>query len=284
MISRVVRDRFDSIHAALSTYLLAESQRIARFLDRRITLLMGIWFALAALAGCFKILHLIAIAPKAVTLASAVALIIPYALIALAPAAGYALVVRCFATGTIAAQPRLRLANVGSWRSVSPGEARQHQNFGMSGLLVSLVAGLLLNMVMRLGEYVLAMPAIPRAAPQWALAIFDAMTFDLIYLSFLYSVCIAMALRAAPLFPRMLAYTWLCDIIMQVAIARYTIGAGGLPGEVAAPLQFFLDANIKKVLISVVLWLPYLLVSNRVNVTFRQRVRCGAVLRSRFSH
>ena len=278
MITRVVRDRFGSINAVLSAYLLAQSQRIAGFLDRRITLLMAIWFALAALAGSIKILYLIAIAPKAATLATVFALIIPYALIALAPSAGYMVVVRCFATGAMAAQPRLRLAKLGSWSSVSPGEARQHQNFGMSGLLVSLVAGLLLNLVMRLGEYVLAMPAIPRAAAPWAQAMFDAVTFDLIYLSFLYSVCIAMALRVAPLFPRMLVYTWLCDILMQVAIARYTIGAGGLPGEVAAPLQFFLDANIKKVMISVVLWLPYLLVSNRVNITFRQRVRREPVL------
>ena len=33
-----------------------------------------------------------------------------------------------------------------------------------------------------------------------------------------------------------------------------------------------LDGNVKKVLISVALWLPYLLMSKRVNVTFRHRV------------
>jgi hypothetical protein len=42
-------------------------------------------------------------------------------------------------------------------------------------------------------------------------------------------------------------------------------------------LQAFLAGNIKKVLISVMIWLPYLLVSNRVNVTFRQRVRHEAI-------
>ena len=278
MTKSVVRDRFNAIHAWLSAHLMAESERIARFLDRRITTLLAIWFAIAALAGGLKILILATAHPKAATLATLLPLILPYALIALAPMTGYALVVRCFTNGTIAAQPRLRLANLGRWSSVSPDEARQRQNFGMSGLLVSLVAGLLLSMVMRLGEYMLAMPAMPRQSPPWVLAMFDAMTFDLVYLSFLYSVCIAMALRAAPLFPRMLAYTWLCDLLMQLAIARHIMGAGGLPGEVAVPLQVFLVANVKKVLISVMIWLPYLLVSNRVNVTFRQRVRRAAII------
>ena len=278
MTSSVFQDRIGAVYAWICVHLLAESQRIARFLDRRIVLLIAGWAAVVALAGGIKILHLATVLLGPATLTTIIPLIVPYALIALAPVAGYALVVRCFATGTIAAQPRLRLAQVGSWTSVSHTEARQRQDFGMSGLLVSLVAGLLLSMVLRLGEYMLAMPAIPRAAPPWALAMFDAMTFDLIYLSFLYSVCIAMALRAAPLFPRMLAYTWLCDVLMQVAIAQHIMQAGGLPGDVAAPMQAFLVANIKKVLISVVIWLPYLLISNRINVTFRQRVRRGDAL------
>lgn len=278
MTSSVFQDRIGAVHAWICRHLLAESQRIARFLDRRIVLLIASWAALVALAGGFKILHLVTALRGPATLSAIIPLIGPYALIALAPAAGYALVVRCFTTGMIAAQPRLRLAQVGSWTSVSPAEARQRQDFGMSGLLVSLVTGLLLSMVLRLGEFMLAMPAIPRTAPPWALAMFDAMTFDLIYLSFLYSVCVAMALRAAPLFPRMLAYTWLCDVLMQVAIAQHIMQAGGLPGDVAAPMQAFLVANVKKVLISVVIWLPYLLISNRVNVTFRQRVRRGDAL------
>ena len=280
MTKTVVQDRFNAIHGWISDHLLAESQRIAGFLERRTKTLLVAWLLIVALAGSFKILWLIAAHPTAATLAIVLPMIVPYILIALAPVAGYALVVRCFTNGTITAQPRLRIAQVGRWNSVSPAEARQQQNFGMSGLLVSLVAGLLLSMVMRLGEYMLAMPAIPRVAVPWALAMFDAMTFDLIYLSFLYSVCVAMALRAAPLFPRMLAYTWLCDLMMQIAIARYTIGAGGLPDEIAMPLQAYLVGNVKKVLISVVIWLPYLLVSNRVNVTFRQRVRREAILAS----
>jgi len=45
-----------------------------------------------------------------------------------------------------------------------------------------------------------------------------------------------------------------------------------LPPQVATALHGLLDGNVKKVLISVALWLPYLLMSKRVNVTYRHRV------------
>jgi hypothetical protein len=33
-----------------------------------------------------------------------------------------------------------------------------------------------------------------------------------------------------------------------------------------------LEGNLKKVLISAAIWLPYLILSDRVNVTYRQRI------------
>ena len=59
---------------------------------------------------------------------------------------------------------------------------------------------------------------------------------------------------------------------MQVAIAKFTVAQGGLPPTVATALHTLLDGNATKVLISVGLWLPYLLLSKRVNVTYRKRV------------
>jgi hypothetical protein len=41
---------------------------------------------------------------------------------------------------------------------------------------------------------------------------------------------------------------------------------------VAAALTALLTGNVKKVLISIAVWLPYLLLSARVNVTYRHRV------------
>jgi len=54
--------------------------------------------------------------------------------------------------------------------------------------------------------------------------------------------------------------------------AQIVAGTPGLPLVVADSLHSLLEGNVKKVLISVGLWLPYLLLSRRVNVTYRHRV------------
>ncbi len=58
---------------------------------------------------------------------------------------------------------------------------------------------------------------------------------------------------------------------MQLLTARMASSAQ-LPPAVAAALQAMLVDNVKKVLIGMALWLPYLLLSTRVNVTYRHRV------------
>jgi Protein of unknown function (DUF2569) len=99
------------------------------------------------------------------------------------------------------------------------------------------------------------------------------MTIDMVVMGFLYSVCFVMALRSVPYFPRMMVLTWALDISMQLGIASTMAASPDLPAEVAQALQPFVTGNLQKVLISVTLWLPYLLVSKRVNLTFRHRVR-----------
>jgi hypothetical protein len=59
---------------------------------------------------------------------------------------------------------------------------------------------------------------------------------------------------------------------MQLLTAQLVAGAGDLPPAVASALHNLLEGNVKKVLISIALWLPYLLLSTRVNVTYRSRV------------
>ena len=87
----------------------------------------------------------------------------------------------------------------------------------------------------------------------------------------LYLVALS-ALRRAPLFPRLLVAIWTGDLAMQLLTAQMVAAAGDLPASVGAALTGLLDGNIKKTLISVALWLPYLLLSRRVNVTYRGRV------------
>jgi hypothetical protein len=48
-----------------------------------------------------------------------------------------------------------------------------------------------------------------------------------------------------------------------------------LPLNVVEALSTLLDGNVKKVLISAALWVPYLLLSTRVNLTFRHRLPAG---------
>jgi hypothetical protein len=59
---------------------------------------------------------------------------------------------------------------------------------------------------------------------------------------------------------------------MQICIARVMGNVANLPESVSASLADMLQGNLKKVLISVAIWLPYLLLSRRVNVTYRWRV------------
>jgi len=80
------------------------------------------------------------------------------------------------------------------------------------------------------------------------------------------------ALRRVPLFPRLLVAIWMGDLTMQLVTAKLVVAAGPLPLDVATALEQMLTGNVKKVLISMGLWLPYLLLSKRVNVTYRHRV------------
>jgi hypothetical protein len=69
----------------------------------------------------------------------------------------------------------------------------------------------------------------------------------------------------------LLAAIWLGDVAMQLLTANVIATTPGLPQPVAHALYGLLDGNTKKVLISTALWLPYLLLSKRVNITYRHR-------------
>ena len=116
------------------------------------------------------------------------------------------------------------------------------------------------------------MPAISGPVPAWLVTLHTLMTADVVILSSLYVIAFVAALRRMPLFPRLLVAIWMVDLAMQMVTAQLVAGAPGLPPQVAAALQSLLDGNVKKVLISAGLWLPYLLLSTRVNVTYRHRV------------
>lgn len=199
--------------------------------------------------------------------------LLPYLLIAFAPIAGYRVATGSFPRGHLSAQPDVRMCVYGNWILLNPVAARQNMAFGPTGLMASLIVGILLNVPFRSFEFILSLPVIGPGAEDWARGLMAVMTLDVVVMNFFYMVCFVMALRSVPLFPRMLLFAWGMDLSMQFAIAHYAAAAQDMPPAVAHALQRVLAGNVKKVLISALVWLPYLILSDRVNVTFRQRVR-----------
>ncbi|MBA3511790.1 DUF2569 family protein [Sphingomonas sp.] len=196
----------------------------------------------------------------------------PYLLLVVAPIACILLALRWFADGERSPQPSFRIAQVGRWRTLSADEVTTHPLYGTTGIMFSLLVGMLLNIPVRAGEYLLAMPAISGPVPPWLSVLHTMMTIDVVLLSSLYGIAFVAALRKLPLFPRLLVAVWMIDIAMQLLIAQMVAATPGLPGSVAQALQSLLAGNLNKVLISAALWLPYLLLSTRVKVTYRRRI------------
>jgi hypothetical protein len=252
--------------SAVSNRLQAKSSALLLSIEGSLGRIMTGWFIAAMLASALRIavspLHA---APQAATL-------LPYLLLVTAPLLSMGLALHWFRDGDRLAQPVTRLARIGRCRSVSLGEAQAHPLYGSSGIMVSLLVGMLLNVPVRALEYLAAMPALSGTVPAWLSTLHFMMTLDVVLLSSLYTVAFVAALRRVPLFPRLLAAIWVIDIAMQLGIASAVAGTEGLPPKVAEALHTLLDGNVKKVMISITLWLPYLLLSKRVNVTYRHRL------------
>lgn len=246
--------------------LQAKSAALLLSLEGGLTRIMTGWFMVAILACAIRI----AVSP--IKSAPDLSTFVPYVLLVGAPLVSMALALTWFERGDELPQPTTRLAIVGRWRNVPRAEAQKHPLYGSSGIMVSLLVGMLLNVPVRALEYLAAMPALSGSVPEWLSTLHVAMTLDVVLLSSLYTIAFVAALRRVPLFPRLLVAIWAIDFAMQFGIAAAVAGTHGLPSTVADALRTLLDGNAKKVLISIGLWLPYLLMSKRVNVTFRHRV------------
>lgn len=244
--------------------LETRSAAVLRTLDTRLDRIIIGWLIVAGLASALRLIPF-AIAPISPVQA------LPYFLLVLAPAASIVLSLRWFAQGDRLPQPRVRLARLGRWTAVAPSEAEEHRLYGASGIMLSLLVGTLLNVPIRAAEYLVAMPPVPGSAPRWLQTLHFAMTLDVVLFTSLYAIAFVAALRRVPLFPRLLLAIWLGDLAMQLVTAQM-VTATHVPGNVGAALQHLLTGNVKKVLISMALWLPYLLLSTRVNVTYRHRL------------
>jgi hypothetical protein len=251
----------------LKQRLHAKSAAILLTLEARLDRIILAWLGLAAAASAIRIA-----ASPIHTPFPDFATIAPYLLLIFAPVVTMVLALRWFTAGERMPQPQLRLARLGSWQNLESNAARRHRLYGTTGIMVSLLLGILLNVPVRAVEYLAAMPALSGPVPAWLATLHTLMTADVVLLSSLYVVAFVAALRRVPHFPRLLVAIWLIDLSMQLLTAQMIAGAPGLPDKVGIALQSLLDGNAKKVLISVALWLPYLLLSTRVNVTYRHRI------------
>ncbi|MBV7265864.1 DUF2569 family protein [Erythrobacter ani] len=248
--------------------LFARTIPIAQFLETRMIRMALIWLCCTIPLALWKFSN----TPSVIhDLGDAMPIVVGYTLVILAPCAGYWIARGAFLGERSLSQPTTRFAIFGRWRRLERGSAEINPAFGIVGFMVSLLIGLLLNVVMRTGEYFVAVPAMSAHAPEWGRTMFLMMTAEVVITSFFYMVCFVMALRKIPLFPRMLLFAWSVDILMQLHIANQLAEVGGLPASVAEPLTDLLNGNVTKVLISAAVWLPYLLLSERVNVTYRHR-------------
>ncbi len=259
-----------SLARAYAARLHRTSRSLVTFLDLRMETLITGWIAVTLLIGGVKIMT----APMPISgVMQGISMLLPYLLVALAPIAGYRVAAGSFPRGQLSAQPAIRLCRYGNWRALDELSARRSPAFGPTGFMASLLLGLLLNVPVRSMEFFAAVPAMGGDAPLWAQTILLSMTMDVIVMNFFYMVCFVLALRSVPLFPRMLLLAWVFDIVMQFIMAQQIAGAAHLPTQVATAMTVMLTGNVKKVLISAALWLPYLILSERVNVTFRRRAR-----------
>lgn len=250
----------------ISNRMRTRSAALVLSIDHRLDTILKYWLLIAGFAFAARTMA----APQSMPVAS-FSTFASYMLVVVAPFASTLLALRWFANGHEQAQPTTRLARVGSWRSVSRGEAERHALYGTSGIMVSLIVGTMLNVPVRAAEYLAAMPPVPAEHPHWFTVLHFAMTTDVVLFTSLYMIAFVAALRRVPLFPRLLLAIWIGDLAMQLVTAQM-VSSTHVPVAVAAALKSLLIGNVKKVLISVALWLPYLLLSKRVNVTYRHRV------------
>lgn len=267
--AHAIKHSVTRLFASYSQSLYQRSLAVAPFLSQRMVWIAAAWIAFA---GCTAALRMAFPASPVHNAWDALPMLVMYSAIIAAPVSGY-LIARSAFAGDRARQPLLfHFSFVGKWQNISPDQASAHPLFGPAGFLASLLVGLILNVLIRSGEFFVAVPAISMHAPDWAMALFIVMSFEVIVMNFFYMVAFVMALRNVPLFPRMLLFVWMTDILMQLLIANQLSQIGSLPAAVTAPLVTLLEGNLTKVAISIAIWLPYMLLSDRVNITYRSRL------------
>lgn len=255
---------------SITTCGTGPASRITAWAKQRETAIIAAWIVLVAAIAAFKALTPIN-PPR--SMAEGIGLMLPFLAIAAAPVLGYRFGTALFASRQ---QPAMRLAVYGQWRAATPAELGKGEQGWRSFAWFSLVSGILLNVPFRAFEYLTSIPAVTSADPMWAHVIQRAFTIDCAVACFAYAMCFAAAVQRSPLFARALVAAWLIDVALQSMIAVQVGNAPGVPAFLLEPMNALLAMNLKKVAISMSIWLPYLLISDNLNLLLRRRVRVHA--------
>jgi hypothetical protein len=258
-----------AVMTAYKARLYRKSISVVALLEGGLPRIILGWVAFIAIAGILR--TSLAVSPIN-SGASLFQTILPYVLLGLSPIAAHWIANQLFPRGMLMQQPDIRLSRFGSWRSIDVLAARAHPLFGPTGVMASLLVGMLLNVPVRSLEFLAAVPAMNGNAPLWGQVLFAVMTLDVVVMNFLYVLCFMAALRCVPWFPRFLLVVWGFDISSQLLMAHIVSGTAGLSHGVGEALGNLLQGNMQKVMISVAIWMPYLILSERVNLTYRGRV------------
>lgn len=262
---------FANVQNKLTDWLYPKSVALVRTFHISMPKILVGWIAFASLAALVRLM--LPATPIQAGFFDVMVAVSPYVMMILAPVAAVLLGLHLFPKDEIYAQPDTRLALYGRWKKVDSLTAQSIAHFGVTGAMASLLLGMLLNVPVRTMEFLVGVPALGSSAPHWFQGLFGLMLLDVVVMSSLYAFAFVMAFRHVPLFPRFLVALWCLDVAVQMFIANSVVQMNGTPQPVMDALGVLLAGNIKKVLISACLWMPYLLISDRVNLTYRSRIR-----------
>ena len=144
------------LFVTVSNRLKARSTALLLTLDNRLDRILQAWLLLAGLVAAARI----AFTPLQVAPIAGLSTFASYMLVVVAPFVSTLLALNWFRDGHLQAQPTTRLAVIGRWQKLSRAEAERHPLYGSSGLMASLLLGMMLNIPVRTAEYLAAMPPI----------------------------------------------------------------------------------------------------------------------------
>ena len=219
----------------------AKSAALLLTIDRRLDVILKYWLLVASFAAELRIITSLRSMPVA-----SLSTVSSYVLVVLAPFASTLVALRWFSNGHLYSQPMTRLARVGRWRSLTFAEARVHPLYGTSGIMVSLLVGMMLNVPSARRNIWRPCRRCPRRRRIGCRCCTSSMTFDVVVFTSLYMIAFVAALRRVPLFPRLLLAIWLGDLPCSWSTAQMVACDRPVPQTSLTALQAVLTGNVKE--------------------------------------